>query len=180
MIPRISLRKSLSDINLLGNILAGDSWTAWRTLLIASMGEALTDEERSVFREITQREHEPDRIVEELVAVIGRRGGKSRAISGLATYIAGLCKHPALVAGERGILLTIAPDQRQADIVLDYIEANFRNSPVLKQLVEARTARTLKLTNNVDIEVRSSDVRRLRGPTYIAVIAVVGGKLIQS
>jgi hypothetical protein len=171
MIPRVSLREALADINLLGNALAGESWTTWKTLLIAAMGEALTDEERSVFRKITQREHEPDRIVEELVAVIGRRGGKSRAISALATYIAGLCKHPALVAGERGILLIIAPDQRQADIVLDYIEANFRNSPVLKQLVEARTQRTLKLTNNIDIEVRSSDFRRLRGPTYIAVIA---------
>jgi hypothetical protein len=140
MIPRVSLREALADINLLGNALASESWTTWKTLLIAAMGEALTDEERSVFRKITQREHEPDRIVEELVAVIGRRGGKSRAISVLATYIAGLCKHPALVAGERGILLIIAPDQRQADIVLDYIEANFRNSPVLKQLVEAHAA----------------------------------------
>src|SRR5262249_12446295 len=171
MIPRVSLREALADINLLGNALADESWTTWKTLLIAAMGEALTGEERSVFRKITQREHEPDRIVEELVAVIGRRGGKSRAISVLASYIAGLCKHPALVAGERAILLIIAPDQRQADIVLDYIEANFRNSPVLKQLVEARTQRTLKLTNNIDIEVRSSDFRRLRGPTYIAVIA---------
>jgi hypothetical protein len=32
----------------------------------------------------------------------------------LATY-----NHPSLVRGERGVLLIIAPDQRQADIVLD-------------------------------------------------------------
>lgn len=37
-----------------------------------------------------------------------------RAISVLATY-----NHPSLVRGERGVLLIIAPDQRQADIVLD-------------------------------------------------------------
>jgi hypothetical protein len=103
--------------------------------------------------------------------VIGRRGGKSRAISVLSTYIAGLCKHPNLVRGERGVLLIIAPDQRQADIVLDYIEANFQQSPILKQLIESRTARSLKLTNKIDIEVRASEFRRLRGPTYVAIIA---------
>ena len=69
------------------------------------------------------------------------------------------------------MLLIIAPDQRQADIVLDYIEANFQQSPVLRQLIESRTARSLKLTNKIDIEVRASEFRRLRGPTYITVIA---------
>ena len=57
--------------------------------------------------------------------MIGRRGGKSRAISVLATYIAGLNRHPSLVAGERGVLLIIAPDQKQADICLDYSRPTF-------------------------------------------------------
>jgi hypothetical protein len=83
------------------------------------MGEPLTDAERSLFRELTGgREHEPGQRVEEFAGVIGRRGGKSRAISVLGTYIAGLCSHPALVRGERGVLLIVAADQRQADIVL--------------------------------------------------------------
>jgi hypothetical protein len=47
--------------------------------------------------------------------VIGRRGGKSKAMAALAAYLAGLCEHP-LVRGERGVLLMIAPDQRQATI----------------------------------------------------------------
>jgi hypothetical protein len=120
---------------------------------------------------ITQRDDEPLQRVEELVAVVGRRGGKSRAISTLAAYIAGLCEHPALVRGERGVLLIIAPDQRQATICLDYCTAAFEDSPILKQLVDQRTRDTLRLTNNIDIEVRASDFRRLRGPTFIAVIA---------
>ena len=45
----------------------------------------------------------------------------------LAAYVAGLCKHP-LVRGERGVLLAIAPDQRQAGIVLDYAAAAFEQS----------------------------------------------------
>ena len=68
-------------------------------------------------------------------------------------------------------MLIIAPDQKQADIVLDYIDANFRNSPILNQLIEARRQRTLRLTNKIDLEVRASDFRRLRGSTYVAVIA---------
>jgi hypothetical protein len=168
---RISLRAALADPALLGNVLAGESWAAWRTLLIAAMGEALTDDERGVFRELTHRDHEPGQRVEEFVGVIGRRGGKSRAISALATYLAGLCQHPNLVPGERGLVLCIAPDIDQATIVLDYVEANFRQSPLLRQLVESRTRWQLKLVNKIDIEVRASDFRRLRGPTYVAVIA---------
>ena len=45
----VSLRKALSDPKLLGNALAGDSWLAWRVLLIAAAGESLTDAEREVF-----------------------------------------------------------------------------------------------------------------------------------
>ena len=51
----VSLRKALSDPKLLGNALAGDSWWAWRTLLIASMGEVLTDSERAIFHKLTGR-----------------------------------------------------------------------------------------------------------------------------
>ena len=80
--------------------------------------------------------------------------------------MAGLCKHPNLVPGERGIVLIVAPDQKQADIVLDYIEANFRQSPILRQLIETRTLRSLKLTNRIDIEVRPSNFRTLRGPAH--------------
>ena len=171
MVPRTTLREALRDKALLGTILSGDSWKSWRVLLIAAMGEQLTDDERAVFTKLTGRDHEPDQMVEEFIGVIGRRGGKSRAISVLATYIAGLCNHPNLVRGERGVLLIVAQDQRQADVCLDYITSNFEQSPILKQLIEARTQRALKLTNRIDIEVRSSDFRRLRGLTYICVVA---------
>jgi hypothetical protein len=171
MRPLTSLRKALNDPALLGNALIGPSWLAWRVLLIASMGEHLTAAELALFKQLTGRDRAPEKRVEEFVGVVGRRGGKSRAISVIATYISGLCKHSALAPGETGIVLVIAPDQKQADIVLDYIEANFRASKILGQLIDARTARSLRLTNRIEIEVRASDFRRLRGPTFIAVIA---------
>jgi hypothetical protein len=68
------------------------------------------------------------------------------------------------------VILVIAPDQRQAQISLDYISATLEASPVLSQLIESRTQWVLRLSNKIDIEVRSSDFRRLRGPTFIAVV----------
>jgi hypothetical protein len=174
--PKITLRKALADKQLLGGALPGDSWSAWRTLLIASMGEELTEDERVVFMQLTGREREPLQRVEEADFVVGRRGGKSRAMATFAAYLAGLCDH-RLVRGERGVCLCIAPDQRQAAIVLDYAEAAFTSSPILKQLVANRTADTLELTNRITIEVRAASFRRLRGPTYVAVLLDEGAYL---
>jgi hypothetical protein len=172
MRPRISLRSALSDPALLGTALAGSSWAAWRSLLIAAMGETLLPDELDHFRRLTGRYAPPPERVEEFWAVIGRRGGKSRAMATLATYLAGLCDHTdALAPGEHAVALVIAPDQRQAAITLEYAHAAFEASPILAQLIEHRTADTLVLSNRVSIEVRSASFRRLRGPTYIAVIA---------
>jgi hypothetical protein len=170
MKPRVTLRKALADKQLLGGILNGSSWRAWRILLMAAVGEQLHDDEREVFQKLTLRDHEPCKRIDELVCVIGRRGGKSRAISVLATYVAGLCTHPSLVPGETGVVLIISADKRQASVCLDYIHSNFTESPLLSQLVVNRTQTDLNLSNKVSIRVRSSDFRRLRGPTYLAVI----------
>jgi hypothetical protein len=107
MKPRTSLRAALEDPALLGNILAGDSWAAWRIILIAAMGEELTEEERAIFTKLTGREREPGQRIEEFAAVVGRRGGKSRSMATFAAYIGGLCKHN-LVPGEQGIVLLCA------------------------------------------------------------------------
>jgi hypothetical protein len=169
MTPKITLRKALADKQLLGSALPGDTWASWRVLLVAAMGEALTEDERATFTKLTGREREPLQRVEEAAFVVGRRGGKSKAMATLAAYLAGLCEHP-LVRGERGVCLCIAPDQRQAKIVLDYTEAALSGSPILRQLIASRNADTLELTNRITIEVRAASFRRLRGPTFVAVL----------
>src|SRR6476620_7743722 len=102
MKPKVPLRQALNDERLLGNVLVGDSWDGWKVLLIAAMGEPLiSDEERAIFTKLTGREREPLQRVHEFEAVVGRRGGKSRATATLASYIAGLCDHrDALARGE--------------------------------------------------------------------------------
>jgi hypothetical protein len=117
MKPRVTLRKALEDPELLGSALAGPSWHAWRSLLLATMGEPLTPDELETFTRFTGRATPPSQRVDELWCCVGRRGGKSRAMAVLAVYLAGLCdyKHK-LAAGETGTVLLIAPDKKQAKV----------------------------------------------------------------
>jgi hypothetical protein len=172
MIPRFTMRQALDDPMLLGNILSGPSWECWRVMLIAIMGEALSDAERAIFAKFTAREREPGQRVEEAAFIIGRRGGKDRAMSVLVTYLAACCDYRDVLApGERGLVLCLSADQRQGRITLDHIAANFEQSPILAQLVTSRTADALELSNRVIVEVRAVSYRRLRGITAVAIVA---------
>jgi hypothetical protein len=62
MKPIISMRHALYDSDLFAPILEGDSWAAWRMLLIALVGEELTPEERTVFAGLTGRPQEPRKL----------------------------------------------------------------------------------------------------------------------
>jgi hypothetical protein len=121
--------------------------------------------------ELTGRDHEAGFRVEEFIAIIGRRGGKSRAMAALVAYVTGLCSHPELVLGERGMALIIASDQEQALTCLSYVEAAFMGSPLLRQLIESKTQKQIRLTNKLLIMVRASDYRRVRGVTLLLAIA---------
>ena len=171
-IPKISMRAALEEPHLLGAELSGDSWKSWRVLLLAAMGEPLrTDDEREIFHRLTNRSRVPVGRVEEFWGVVGRRGGKSKAMAALATYIAVLCDHRSVLsAGETATVLIIAPDQRQAKITLDYVAGYLDASPVLRQVVKRQTADSLELDDRVVIEVRASSFRRLRGLTCAAII----------
>src|SRR5471030_1469603 len=108
-VPQIPMREALADPQLLGAALAGDSRRLWRVVLIAAMGERLTDEERPMFTLATGRECEPFERVDEFWGIIGRRGGKTSAIAVFAIYLACLVDYDhVLTAGERGIVLVIA------------------------------------------------------------------------
>jgi hypothetical protein len=173
MKPLVTLRKAFKDKGLLSRVLAGPSWAPWRTLLIAAMGEPLiSDDERAIFKQLTNRDHEPGSRVSELEIVAGRRGGKTRALAALATYLASLIDYSdVLIPGETGVLLCLAQDQRVATKILDFCEEDFNASPVLKQLILGRSSDTLELRNNINVEVRPASFRKLRGPTYVALIA---------
>jgi hypothetical protein len=168
----ISMRQALEDPELLGGVLAGPSWEPWRVLLIAAMGEGLTDDERVIFSALTGREREPLARVEAFWGIIGRRGGKSRAIATLIVFIATLVDHSRVVVpGERPVVLCLAPTARQARVVLDYVVGIIESTLLLAPLVANKTAESLELSNGLTIEVRTATFRGTRGFTTVAVVA---------
>jgi len=170
MIPQVTLRRALTDPELLGNALPGDSFLTWRTVLIGAMGEPLDDAERETFRAYTERDPPSER-VKEAAFIVGRRGGKDRATAALCAYLATCCEWPSLTRGETGRIICIAPDQSQARIQRDYIAGALEGSPLLSRRIVNTTADTIELDNGIVIEVRSASFRRLRGITAVAVVA---------
>ena len=66
----ITMRDALASEGYFGRLLSGDSWRAWRTLLVAIVGEELTEDERAIFESLTGRPTEPAEPLEEFWAVI--------------------------------------------------------------------------------------------------------------
>src|SRR5262245_21897401 len=170
MKPRVSLRKALQDPNLLGKALQGDSWAAWRALLYAIRGEPLLQDELDHFKRLTGRAESPKGPVHEAWAVVGRRGGKSRAAAVLIVYIACLCQ-AKLAPGEIGQVLCLSMSRDQAALILSYAYAALEQSPLLRKLIRRRTAEVIELTNGVHIAVHSASFRRVRGVTSLACVA---------
>lgn len=165
-----TLRQALQDPNLLGHALDGTTWAGWRSLLLAVAGEALKPDEMEIFTKLTGRTESPTEWVKEFYGIVGRRGGKSRAMGVLSAYLGTLVQYPMLVAGERGVVMVIAPDQRQASAILGYAAGALEESPILRQRIVRRTADTIELKGNIFIEVRAASFRRLRGATLVAAL----------
>ncbi|ATQ66896.1 MULTISPECIES: hypothetical protein [Methylosinus] len=164
------MRQALADPDLLGSVLAGESWASWRALLIAAMGEALTDEERPIFETLSGRAAEPQQRVEELWAIIGRRGGKSRAAAVLGAYVAGLCDWSEFRApGERLLLPIMSATVWQAVRIKNYLDGVFA-LPAFAEMVESNAAEAISLKSYVDIECRPASFRTSRGATLIGAI----------
>jgi hypothetical protein len=166
------MREALEHPRLLGGAIPGESWLLWRVLLIAAMGEALTDEERELFLAVTGRESEPLQMVEEFWGIVGRRGGKTRAAGTLAAYVGGLCDHDGYLApGERGVLPILAASVSQASRAFVHAKGIIHHSPELTALLDGEpTAGTIRLTTRIDIEVRPASFRTIRGITAVAAV----------
>ncbi len=168
----ITMREALESASYFGMLLAGDSWRAWRVLLVAIVGEELTEDERETFKALTGRDSEPLAPVEEFWAIVGRRGGKTRATAILAAYLGACVDHRgSLAPGERGVIPLLAASVQQAASAFAFVEGVFAVAPNLKDLVDGATSDTLSLTTGIDISVRPASFRTIRGITAVAAIA---------
>lgn len=166
----VSIRRALTDPQLLGNSLDGESWAAWRILLTAAMGEPLDPAELEIFTKLTGRTVAPSEPMKELCVLAGRRGGKSRALSVLGVYLACLCEFDGLATGELPMVSVIALDASQASVAMSYAVGAIEESPLLSQMIRRKTPDMLELTNKVAFRATGPSFRRIRGRTLIAAL----------
>jgi len=167
----VTLRQALSDERFFGGQLAGESWAAWRPLMYAIMGEPLEPGELAVFERLTGRPEAPAGSAREFCGVIGRRGGKTRALAVLAAYIACCIDHRRILApGERGQVPILAQTREQAASAFNFVVGAIEASPALRGLIDGKVADTLTLSTGIDVSVRPASFRSVRGGTSVAVL----------
>ncbi|WP_336490935.1 hypothetical protein [Methylobacterium nigriterrae] len=173
MKPLVSLRQALSDPDLLGSALPGPSWSTWRTILLAVMGEELTAEEAAVYRELSGRDYAGPIRPDEFFAVMGRRSGKTRAIGVAAVYQAALNDYADVLApGQRARLPILAATKQQAVECHRFILGTLQAVPLLAEMLDGDpTQDEIRLVNGVDIVITAASFRGIRGSTFIGCIA---------
>lgn len=144
------------------------TWAAWRAFLSALFGLGMDDGALDLFRACTGRSAPPEGPVSESWLIIGRRGGKSFALALVAVYLACLKDwRPYLSPGETGVVMTLARDRAQAQVIFNYIKALLIEVPVLAQNVRNITSERIELEGQVALEVHTASYGAIRGRTVI-------------
>ncbi len=169
----LTIDDAIADPMLLGGALGDlESWAVWRAVLKAAFCIPMSDADTAAFASVSGGRKPPTRRVDELWAVAGRRGGKSRTAAVIGTYIAALENHAhKLAPGETGYVLVLSPSKSQARAVHDYCEGFLTSSPILaKQLDGDPTAEEIRLKGNIIIGVHTNSYRTVRGRTLLACV----------
>ena len=147
------------------------SWAAWFAFLRALFALPMTAEQLAIYQQCTGRVAPPTASATEGWLVCGRRLGKSFILSLCAVYLAAFHSYRQYLApGERGTIMVIACDRRQARTIFRYIGGLLTTVPMLARMVERSTAECFDLNNDVTIEVAVASFRSVRGYTVVAAL----------
>ena len=162
----MKLHEFMTEPRLAGAEFSGVSWSAWRIIARLIDGDAhlLTPDEQAIALELTGRTVLPTAAPREVYVGAGRRSGKSRFGSLVASWLAAR-SYPQLAAGETAIVVNVAPAKRQAQIDLDYTRGIVQGSALLRNEVTSSTAETLSFRHNTALEVVTASYRTVRGRT---------------
>lgn len=157
---------------LVGSAWYEDDWTAWRSFVASLFGQELNNEELAVYRRCTGLEGPPSRTVKrEAWLPIGRRGGKSRVLALLAAYLAtALDWKPYLAPGEKGYIVVLAAQRKQAAAIMGYVKAALLGHPNLKPLVTNVLVESVELLGGIVIEVVTASISAVRSRTVLAAL----------
>jgi hypothetical protein len=166
-----SITACMDDPLLFAPWFSAPTWAAWRVFLKALFGLLLTGPERIIYKQHTAREKPATQQAREAWLVVGRRGGKSFIVALIAVYLAAFKDYSAhLAPGERGVVMVLAADRKQARVILRYVVALLRGVSMLAQMIVAERAEGLELSNGIDIEIHTSNFRSVRGYTVVAAL----------
>src|SRR5262245_23786275 len=148
------------------------TWAAWRVFLASLCALKMTDDRFAIFKECTGRSQLPQQPATEAWLVCGPRAGKSFILALCAVFLACFYEYRKFLApGERGTVLIIATNSKQARVIFRYVRALLTNIPMLAKMIERETADSFDLSNSVTIEVHPASAKTTRG--YAVVVALL-------
>ena len=161
--------QAIEDQKLFGSLFRDqDTWVNWKVALKTIFALSMNKKELRIYHKFTGRKNPPRIPFKEVFLIIGRRGGKSFVSALIAVFLAVFKDWRArLGPGERGYIMCIASDRKQAGVVLNYIKEILR-LPIFKNMVINETKEEIELNNNVIISVVTCSYRTLRGYTILA------------
>jgi Terminase large subunit, T4likevirus-type, N-terminal len=169
---QLTILNAMADRNLFARFFCnGESWRAWRVFLAALFALRMSAEQLELYRQCTGRSQPPQAACTEARLVIGRRGGKSFILALVAVFLACFKDwRPYLGPGERGTVMVIAADRKQARVIMRYVKGLLSSVPMLALTVESESRERIDLKNRVTIEVHSASFRRTRGYAIVAAL----------
>jgi phage terminase large subunit-like protein len=168
----VTIIDACADPNLFGpHFRNKKTWAPWFSFLATLFGLPLTPDQLDTYRQHTGRTDPPTTPHREAWLVVGRRGGKSFVLALTAVYLATFHDwRRFLNVGERGTVMIVAADRKQARTIMRYITGLLRSVPMLRQLIENSTAERITLRNRIIIEIHTASYTSTRGYTIVAAL----------
>jgi Terminase large subunit, T4likevirus-type, N-terminal len=174
-LTQTTIIEALTDEKLFAPLFRGwfkdaKSWSRWHVFLRALFGLPMSAADLEVLKQCTGLDAPPDCGADEGWLICGRRSGKSRTVAVTAAYLATMVDwSPYLSGGERGVVMVLASNRRQAQVIFKYIR-EFLQIKILAPLIERETQESIDLRNGISIEVMPASYRTTRGFTIVAAL----------
>jgi hypothetical protein len=169
--PPISIMDAVSDPDIFGAWFKNrKTWAAWFCFLKVMFALPLDKTELAMFQQFTGRIAPSPSGYLAATLIIGRRGGKSLVLALIAAYLSAFYDwSPYLTGGERGTIMIIAADKKQARAIFRYLKGMLQ-IPLLAGRIERETAEAIDLNNGITIEILAANFRTVRSYTLCAAL----------
>lgn len=105
-----------------------------------------------------------------LSLIVGRRGGKSYITAIIGIYLA-CCRKYSLNLGTKGMVMILARDKQQAEVIRGYVKSFIEIVPELRDMLyDEPTKSLIELKNGITIEIRAVGDAGPRGYTVVAAL----------